>query len=132
MDFFVSRQRPALGECLASLAGAIPVAFLEPTLDCYNPLSVFNAKTPRERSSKYHPTEVITDVLEESSGREGHAGRDGSLQHCGWFTWSGRGWEVRTGTVWHISILLEKWAQAGTLLALDFGFIFCKMRRQCN
>ncbi|KAI4540342.1 hypothetical protein MG293_009383 [Ovis ammon polii] len=49
-NIYVERQRPALGECLASLAAAIPVAFLEPTLNCYNPLSVFNTKTPRERS----------------------------------------------------------------------------------
>ncbi|KAJ8780551.1 hypothetical protein J1605_011466 [Eschrichtius robustus] len=49
-NIYVERQRPALGECLASLAAAIPVAFLEPTLDRYNPLSVFNTKTPRERS----------------------------------------------------------------------------------
>ena len=76
--------------------------------------------------------EVITDVLEESSGREGHAGRDGSLQHCCWFMWSERGREVRAGTMWYVSILLEKWAQASTLLSLDFGFILCKMRRQCS
>ncbi|GAB5572618.1 ryanodine receptor 3 [Prionailurus iriomotensis] len=49
-NIYVERQRPALGECLASLAAAIPVAFLEPTLNRYNPLSVFNTKTPRERS----------------------------------------------------------------------------------
>lgn len=61
MNFFVSRQRPALGECLASLAAAIPVAFLEPNLNRYNPLSVFNTKTPRERSSKYLLTEITRD-----------------------------------------------------------------------
>uniref|UniRef100_A0A8I3QWD6 Ryanodine receptor 3 n=1 Tax=Canis lupus familiaris TaxID=9615 RepID=A0A8I3QWD6_CANLF len=49
-NIYVERQRPALGECLASLAAAIPVAFLEPTLNRYNPLSVFNTRTPRERS----------------------------------------------------------------------------------
>uniref|UniRef100_A0A6I8NPW3 Ryanodine receptor 3 n=1 Tax=Ornithorhynchus anatinus TaxID=9258 RepID=A0A6I8NPW3_ORNAN len=50
-NIYVERQRPALGECLAALAAAIPVAFLEPALDHHNPLSVFNAKTPRERAS---------------------------------------------------------------------------------
>ncbi|KAJ7417044.1 hypothetical protein WISP_66534 [Willisornis vidua] len=45
-----TRQRPALGECLASLAAAIPVAFLEPSLNHYNPLSVFNTKSARERA----------------------------------------------------------------------------------
>uniref|UniRef100_A0A5F8HC19 Ryanodine receptor 3 n=1 Tax=Monodelphis domestica TaxID=13616 RepID=A0A5F8HC19_MONDO len=49
-NIYVERQRPALGECLASLAAAMPVAFLEPSLNCYNSLSVFNTKTPRERS----------------------------------------------------------------------------------
>lgn len=99
MDFFVSRQRPALGECLASLAAAIPVAFLEPTLNRYNPLSVFNTKTPRERSSKYHPSEVIIDVLRGMQGeRESQKGKDSSPQPCR-FTWSERGQEVRTGPV---------------------------------
>lgn len=78
MLFFVSRQRPALGECLASLAAAIPVAFLEPTLNRYNPLSVFNTKTPRERSSKYLPTEVIINPCAErrAARKDGHAGRE--------------------------------------------------------
>lgn len=84
MDFFVSRQRPALGECLASLAAAIPVAFLEPTLNRYNPLSVFNTKTPRERSSKYLPAEVINPCAERRAARKGgHTGRQeaAALQH---------------------------------------------------
>uniref|UniRef100_A0A8C0F4N3 Ryanodine receptor 3 n=1 Tax=Bubo bubo TaxID=30461 RepID=A0A8C0F4N3_BUBBB len=51
-NIYVERQRPALGECLASLAAAIPVAFLEPSLNHYNPLSVFNTKSARERASK--------------------------------------------------------------------------------
>lgn len=45
------RHLPALGESLATLVGAMPVAFLEPDLNAYNPLSVFNTKTPRERAS---------------------------------------------------------------------------------
>ncbi|XP_072786237.1 ryanodine receptor 3 isoform X3 [Taeniopygia guttata] len=49
-NIYVERQRPALGECLASLAAAIPVAFLEPSLNHYNPLSVFNTKSARERA----------------------------------------------------------------------------------
>ncbi|KYO28312.1 ryanodine receptor 3 isoform C [Alligator mississippiensis] len=49
-NIYVERQCPALGECLASLAAAIPVAFLEPSLNRYNPLSVFNTKTARERA----------------------------------------------------------------------------------
>ncbi|XP_074091124.1 ryanodine receptor 3 isoform X9 [Macrotis lagotis] len=57
-NIYVERQRPALGECLASLAAAMPVAFLEPSLNCYNSLSVFNTKTPRERSILGMPDSV--------------------------------------------------------------------------
>ncbi|XP_071057732.1 ryanodine receptor 3-like [Pseudochaenichthys georgianus] len=49
-NIYVERQLPALGQCLATLAGAMPVAFLEPVLNAYNPCSVFNTKSPRERS----------------------------------------------------------------------------------
>ncbi|MBN3304979.1 RYR3 protein, partial [Amia calva] len=49
-NIYVERQRPALGECLATLAGAMPVAFLEPHLNMHNVRSVFNTKTPRERA----------------------------------------------------------------------------------
>ncbi|XP_069500422.1 ryanodine receptor 1 isoform X4 [Ambystoma mexicanum] len=47
---YVERQRPALGECLARLAAAMPVAFLEPALNEYNIYSVYTTKTPRERA----------------------------------------------------------------------------------
>lgn len=50
LQFF--RHLPALGESLAILVGAMPVAFLEPHLNAHNPLSVFNTKTPRERASE--------------------------------------------------------------------------------
>uniref|UniRef100_A0A8C8D3B2 Ryanodine receptor 3 n=1 Tax=Oncorhynchus tshawytscha TaxID=74940 RepID=A0A8C8D3B2_ONCTS len=49
-NIYVERQLPALGECLATLAGAMPVAFLEPLLNKHNPCSVFNTKTARERA----------------------------------------------------------------------------------
>lgn len=49
------RHLPALGESLATLVGAIPVAFLETHLNAHNPLSVFNTKTPRERASECPP-----------------------------------------------------------------------------
>lgn len=49
------RHLPALGESLATLVAAIPVAFLEPHLNAHNPLSVFNTKTPRERASECAP-----------------------------------------------------------------------------
>lgn len=48
-----SRLRPALGECLARLAAAMPVAFLEPQLNEYNACSVYTTKSPRERASKW-------------------------------------------------------------------------------
>uniref|UniRef100_A0A670ZXD0 Ryanodine receptor 1 n=1 Tax=Pseudonaja textilis TaxID=8673 RepID=A0A670ZXD0_PSETE len=44
------RQRPQLGECLARLAAAMPVAFLEPHLNEFNPCSVYTTKSPRERA----------------------------------------------------------------------------------
>uniref|UniRef100_A0A7N9AR66 Ryanodine receptor 3 n=1 Tax=Mastacembelus armatus TaxID=205130 RepID=A0A7N9AR66_9TELE len=49
-NIYVERQLPALGQCLATLAGALPVAFLEPMLNMYNPCSVFNTKSGRERA----------------------------------------------------------------------------------
>ncbi|KAM9341381.1 ryanodine receptor 3 [Symphorus nematophorus] len=49
-NIYVERQLPALGQCLATLAGAMPVAFLEPMLNMYNPCSVFNTKSARERA----------------------------------------------------------------------------------
>ncbi|XP_035535034.1 ryanodine receptor 3, partial [Morone saxatilis] len=57
-NVFVERHLPALGESLAILVGAIPVAFLEPDLNAYNPLSVFNTKTPRERAILSMPDTV--------------------------------------------------------------------------
>ncbi|KAK6297768.1 hypothetical protein J4Q44_G00323510 [Coregonus suidteri] len=55
---FMERYLPALGECLATLVGAMPVAFLEPDLNAHNPLSVFNTKTPRERAILSMPDSV--------------------------------------------------------------------------
>ncbi|XP_029705793.1 ryanodine receptor 3 isoform X10 [Takifugu rubripes] len=57
-NIFVERHLPALGESLATLVGAMPVAFLEPDLNAYNPLSVFNTKTPRERAILSMPDTV--------------------------------------------------------------------------
>lgn len=51
--FLLCRQRPALGECLAHLAAAMPVAFLEPELNEFNTFSVYTTKTPRERTSTF-------------------------------------------------------------------------------
>ncbi|XP_049611963.1 ryanodine receptor 3 isoform X1 [Syngnathus scovelli] len=57
-NIFVERYLPALGESLATLVGAMPVAFLEPHLNSHNPLSVFNTKTPRERAILSMPDTV--------------------------------------------------------------------------
>ncbi|XP_010766668.1 ryanodine receptor 3-like [Notothenia coriiceps] len=54
----VEKQRPALGECLAHLAAAMPVAFLEPSLNEYNMFSVYTTKTPRERTILGLPSQV--------------------------------------------------------------------------
>nr|XP_021327991.1 ryanodine receptor 1 isoform X3 [Danio rerio] len=52
------RHRPALGECLAHLAAAMPVAYLEPHLNEYNAFSVYTTKTPRERAILGLPNQV--------------------------------------------------------------------------
>ncbi|XP_077366254.1 ryanodine receptor 3 [Festucalex cinctus] len=57
-NIFVERYLPALGESLATLVGAMPVAFLEPHLNTHNPLSVFNTKSPRERAILSMPDAV--------------------------------------------------------------------------
>lgn len=51
-NFVSLRQLPALGQCLATLAGAMPVAFLEPKLNTHNPCSVFNTKSARDRAGE--------------------------------------------------------------------------------
>ncbi|XP_046872563.1 ryanodine receptor 3 [Hypomesus transpacificus] len=60
-NIYVERQLPALGECLATLAGAMPVAFLEPLLNTHNPCSVFSTKTARERAMLGMP-EAVEDM----------------------------------------------------------------------
>lgn len=55
MYMLICRHLPAIGESLATLVAAMPVAFLEPHLNAHNPLSVFNTKTPRERASECPP-----------------------------------------------------------------------------
>ncbi|XP_046719892.1 ryanodine receptor 1-like isoform X1 [Silurus meridionalis] len=52
------KLRPALGECLAHLAAAMPVAYLEPQLNEFNAYSVYTTKTPRERAILGLPNEV--------------------------------------------------------------------------
>ncbi|CAI9587936.1 unnamed protein product, partial [Staurois parvus] len=69
-NIYVERQRPALGECLAALAGAIPVAFLEPSLNHNNPLSVFNTKSPRERAILGMP-DTVEEMCPEMPHLEG-------------------------------------------------------------
>ncbi|KAH1180837.1 hypothetical protein KIL84_001771 [Mauremys mutica] len=64
---YVERQRPALGECLARLAAAMPVAFLEPHLNMHNPCSVYTTKSPRERAILGLPScveEMCPDIPE--------------------------------------------------------------------
>ncbi|XP_075469375.1 ryanodine receptor 3 isoform X3 [Ascaphus truei] len=69
-NIYVERQRPALGECLAAVAGAIPVAFLESSLNHNNPLSIFNTKTPRERAILGTP-DTIEEMCPEMPHLEG-------------------------------------------------------------
>uniref|UniRef100_A0A803SYT7 Ryanodine receptor 1 n=1 Tax=Anolis carolinensis TaxID=28377 RepID=A0A803SYT7_ANOCA len=60
---YVERQRPQLGECLARLAAAMPVAFLEPHINEYNPYSVYTTKSPRERATTFNAFSFISPVL---------------------------------------------------------------------
>ncbi|KAI1893681.1 hypothetical protein AGOR_G00126200 [Albula goreensis] len=63
----VEKHRPALGECLAHLAAAMPVAYLEPHLNEYNAYSVYTTKTPRERAIlglPNHVQELCPDIPE--------------------------------------------------------------------
>uniref|UniRef100_A0A672NYN4 Ryanodine receptor 1 n=1 Tax=Sinocyclocheilus grahami TaxID=75366 RepID=A0A672NYN4_SINGR len=55
-----------LGECLAHLAAAMPVAYLEPHLNEYNAFSVYTTKTPRERAILGLPNHVheLCDIPE--------------------------------------------------------------------
>ncbi|KAI5090640.1 ryanodine receptor 3 isoform X3 [Silurus meridionalis] len=63
-NIYFEKQLPVLGECLATLVGAMPVAFLEPHLNMHNPRSVFNTKTPRERAILSMPDTVEEMCLE--------------------------------------------------------------------
>uniref|UniRef100_A0A8D2Q4B3 Ryanodine receptor 3 n=1 Tax=Varanus komodoensis TaxID=61221 RepID=A0A8D2Q4B3_VARKO len=81
-NIYVERQRPALGECLASLAAAIPVAFLEPSLNLYNPLSVFNTKTARERAILGMP-ETVEEMCPEIPHLDGLMKEINSLAESG-------------------------------------------------
>ncbi|XP_023378135.1 ryanodine receptor 2, partial [Pteropus vampyrus] len=57
-SIYVERQRSALGECLAAVAGAFPVAFLETHLDKHNIYSIYNTKSSRERAALNLPASV--------------------------------------------------------------------------
>ncbi|KAM6461143.1 ryanodine receptor 3 [Liasis olivaceus] len=81
-NIYVERQRPALGECLASLAAAIPVAFLEPSLNLYNPLSVFNTKSAREKAILGMP-ETVEEMCPEIPHLDGLMKEINSLAESG-------------------------------------------------
>ncbi|KAM6961301.1 ryanodine receptor 3 [Aplochiton taeniatus] len=68
-NIYVERQLPALGECIATLAGAMPVAFLEPNLNAHNPCSVFSSKTARERAILGMP-DSVKEMCPEIPGLE--------------------------------------------------------------
>ncbi|TMS20963.1 Ryanodine receptor 3 [Larimichthys crocea] len=80
-NIYVERQLPALGQCLATLAGAMPVAFLEPLLNTYNPCSVFNTKSARERAILGIPDSVEGDV-----SRDAAAGRSNERISMTWLS----------------------------------------------
>ena len=49
MEDLLEKNRSAFGECLAALANCFPVAFLEPRLNRYNTVSVYNALSIKDR-----------------------------------------------------------------------------------
>lgn len=132
MDFFVSRQRPALGECLASLAAAIPVAFLEPTLNRYNPPPSSTPKPPgRGLVSTIHQRSSLM-YLEESSGRESQKDKDKAALNpvgsCGLRGAGGQNWcPVR-----EVSILLETELTSKFFVFFRLWLSFCEKRRWCS
>uniref|UniRef100_F6XF06 Ryanodine receptor 3 n=1 Tax=Ornithorhynchus anatinus TaxID=9258 RepID=F6XF06_ORNAN len=107
-NIYVERQRPALGECLAALAAAIPVAFLEPALDHHNPLSVFNAKTPRERA--------ILRLPERAEEMTREIPRFGGAAEGWWWSWPSRvaaTWRRHTSSTWPCPCCAATWHPGG-------------------
>ncbi|XP_057252505.1 ryanodine receptor 1-like, partial [Pezoporus wallicus] len=79
---YMERQRPALGECLARLAAAMPVAFLEPHLNHLNPCSVYSTKSARERAVLGLPSRV-QDLCPDVPSLEELMGAIGALAESG-------------------------------------------------
>ena len=52
------KNRASFGECLAALANCFPVAFLEPKLNQYNPVSVYNALSIKDRQILGLPSQL--------------------------------------------------------------------------
>ncbi|KAM9364976.1 ryanodine receptor 2 [Pholidichthys leucotaenia] len=57
-SIFMERQRSAAGACLAALAEAFPVCFLEPDLNQNNPYSIYNTLSATETKRHRLPEEV--------------------------------------------------------------------------
>ena len=58
VDEVLNKNRAAFGETLAGVASAFPVAFLEPKLNKYNPVSVYNALSIKDRQILGLPTRL--------------------------------------------------------------------------
>ncbi|CAG5911922.1 unnamed protein product [Menidia menidia] len=50
-SIYVERQRPAIGKCLAAFSAAFPVAFLEPHINKFNSISIYNSKGSQDRAA---------------------------------------------------------------------------------
>ncbi|XP_040906318.1 ryanodine receptor 2 [Toxotes jaculatrix] len=57
-SIYMEGQRPAAGACLAALAGAFPVCFLEPNLNQNNSYSIYNTLSAAEREDLGLPDQV--------------------------------------------------------------------------
>ncbi|XP_009293050.2 ryanodine receptor 3 isoform X4 [Danio rerio] len=81
-NIYVEKQLPVLGECLSSLVGAMPVAFLEANLNMHNPQSVFNTKTPRERAILSMP-DTVDEMCPEMPHLDGLMKEIGDISESG-------------------------------------------------
>uniref|UniRef100_A0A8C1VBL3 Ryanodine receptor 3 n=1 Tax=Cyprinus carpio TaxID=7962 RepID=A0A8C1VBL3_CYPCA len=81
-NLYVEKQLPVLGECLSTLVGAMPVAFLEPHLNMHNPQSVFNTKTPRERAILSMP-DTVDEMCPEMPNLDGLMKDIGDISESG-------------------------------------------------
>ncbi|XP_054615531.1 ryanodine receptor 2 isoform X15 [Dunckerocampus dactyliophorus] len=58
-SIYVEKHRPALGKCLAFFTTAFPVAFLEPHINMFNSVSIYNSQRAKDRTALGLPGQVV-------------------------------------------------------------------------